>query len=48
MNALGDTNVALRKCDLDAGFTEFFLNSKIEIAGTLHAGAFYRIGLTKN
>jgi hypothetical protein len=32
MNALADTDVASRRRDLDAGFTEFFLNGKLEIA----------------
>ena len=32
MNVLADTNVAWRRRTLDAGFTEFFLNGKVEIA----------------
>jgi hypothetical protein len=54
MNVLANTNVALRRCDLNAGFTEFFLNGKVEIAPATPrperflAAAFYKIGLTKN
>jgi hypothetical protein len=54
MITLADANVELRRCDLDAGFTEFFLNGKVEIAPLtprperLMAATFCKIGLTKN
>jgi hypothetical protein len=51
---VADTNVALRRRDLDAGVAEFFLNGKVEIAPVTPrperflTAAFYKIGLTKN